>query len=249
MTVKASHAPSTTPSAIKQFSNFTRTGAGLEKTLRLIQALATIIIETSIDNETVRTWSTAKSQLALTRRFFRFFNFLDCFEQVFALLGSSSSSSSSSSVAEGFPTTLIELGRWTCLGLYFVLEDCTILHAMDVYPVSWNEPVIVEAYKFWFYALALSIVGALWGLVFASFSTSASAGKAQRHAKKGKSSKERQAEGSGPLMKRIVVDGCDLLIPGVFLGWIQVSEVVVGMAMVVSTLVAGRDIWIKAQQA
>ncbi|KAH1805644.1 hypothetical protein KXV31_009767 [Aspergillus fumigatus] len=120
---------------------------------------------------------------------------------------------------------------------------------MDVYPVSWNEPVIVEAYKFWFYALALSIVGALWGLVFASFSTSASAGKAQRHAKKGKSSKERQAEGSGPLMKRIVVDGCDLLIPGVFLGWIQVSEVVVGMAMVVSTLVAGRDIWIKAQQA
>ncbi|KAH1987104.1 hypothetical protein KXW29_006947, partial [Aspergillus fumigatus] len=52
MTVKASHAPSTTPSAIKQFSNFTRTGAGLEKTLRLIQALATIIIETSIDNET-----------------------------------------------------------------------------------------------------------------------------------------------------------------------------------------------------
>ncbi|KAH2921962.1 hypothetical protein KXW18_008838, partial [Aspergillus fumigatus] len=126
MTVKASHAPSTTPSAIKQFSNFTRTGAGLEKTLRLIQALATIIIETSIDNETVRTWSTAKSQLALTRRFFRFFNFLDCFEQVFALLGSSSSSSSSSSAAEGFPTTLIELGRWTCLGLYFVLEDCTI---------------------------------------------------------------------------------------------------------------------------
>ncbi|KAG2019567.1 hypothetical protein GB937_005116 [Aspergillus fischeri] len=247
MTVKAPHPPSATPSAIKQFSNFTRTGAGLEKTLRLIQALATIIIETSIDNETVRTWSTAKSQLALTRRFFRFFNFLDCFERVFALLGSSSGSSSSA--AEGFPTTLIELGRWTCLGLYFVLEDCTILHAMNVYPVYWNKPVIVEAYKFWFYALALSIVGALWGLVFASGSTSASAGKAQRDEKKGGSSKERKAGVSGPLIKRIVVDGCDLLIPGAFLGWIQVSEVVVGMAMVVSTLVAGRDIWIKAQQA
>lgn len=65
--------------------------------------------------------------LTLARRFFRFFNFLDCFEQVFALLGSSSSSSSTSSAAEGFPTTLIELGRWTCLGLYFVLEDCTIV--------------------------------------------------------------------------------------------------------------------------
>ncbi|GIK05597.1 hypothetical protein Aspvir_009710 [Aspergillus viridinutans] len=229
MAVKAPHPPTpSTPSPIKQFSNFTRTGAGLEKTLRLIQALATIVIETSIDNETVTTWSTAKSQLALTRRFFRFFNFLDCFERVYALLGSSSSSSA----ADRLPATLLELGRWTCLGLYFVLEDCTILHAMNVYPVYWNKPVLVEAYKFWFYALALSIVGALWGLLFDSGSTSASAGKKEQDEKKGGSSKERKVGGSGPLMKRIVVDGCDLLIPGVFLGWIQVSEVVVGMAMV-----------------
>jgi hypothetical protein len=122
---------------------------------------------------------------------------------------------------------------------------------MNVYPVYWNKPVIVEAYKFWFYALALSIVGALWGLLFARGSASgcASVDKAQQDEKKGGSTKKRKVEGSGPLMKRIVVDGCDLLIPGVFLGWIQASEVVVGMAMVVSTLVAGRDIWIKAQQA
>ncbi|RLL97304.1 hypothetical protein CFD26_105068 [Aspergillus turcosus] len=238
MAVKAPH-PTPSPSAIKQFSNFTRTAAGLEKTLRLIQALATIVIETSIDNETVTTWSTAKSQLALTRRFFRFFNFLDCFERVYSLLGGSG--------ADGVPTTLLELGRWTCLGLYFVLEDCTILHAMNVYPVHWNKPVLVEAYKFWFYALVLSIVGALWGLLFGSGSNSASGGKAQQDEKKGGSSKERKVATS-PLVKRIVVDSCDLFIPGVFLGWIQVSEVVVGMAMVVSTLVAGRDIWIKAQQ-
>jgi hypothetical protein len=121
---------------------------------------------------------------------------------------------------------------------------------MNVYPVYWNKPVIVEAYKFWFYALALSIVGALWGLLFASgsTSTSSSAGKVQKD-ERGGSTKERKVGSSGPLVKRIVVDGCDLLIPGVFLGWIQASEVVVGMAMVVSTLVAGRDIWIKAQQA
>lgn len=67
MAVKAPPPSPSTPSAIKQFSNFTRTGAGLEKTLRLIQALATIVIETSIDNETVTTWSTAKSQLALSQ--------------------------------------------------------------------------------------------------------------------------------------------------------------------------------------
>jgi hypothetical protein len=117
---------------------------------------------------------------------------------------------------------------------------------MNIYPVAWNKPVLVEAYKFWFYALALSIVGALWGLLFGS--ACASVGKAQQDEKKGGSSEERKVS-SSPLMKRIVVDGCDLLIPGVFLGWIRVSEVVVGMAMVVSTLVAGRDIWIKAQKA
>jgi hypothetical protein len=49
---------------------------------------------------------------------------------------------------------------------------------MNVYPVYWNKPVIVEAYKFWFYALALSIVGALWGLLFASGSTSTSSSAA-----------------------------------------------------------------------
>lgn len=127
-------------------------------------------------------------------------------------------------------------------------DECQ-LHAMNVYPVHWNKPVLVEAYKFWFYALALSIVGALWGLLFGSApaSDSASGGKVQQDEKKGGSSKERKVSAK-PLVKRIVVDGCDLLIPGVFLGWIQVSEVVVGMAMVVSTVVAGRDIWIKAQQ-
>ncbi|EAW06519.1 PEX11 domain protein [Aspergillus clavatus NRRL 1] len=223
------------PSALRQFSNFTHTQAGLEKTLRLIQSLAQVVIETSIGNATVKSWSIAKSQLALTRRFFRFFAFVDCFERVFALLGGAGD--------EGIPLRLIELGRWSCLGLYYVLEDCTLLHAMNVWRVSWGDSLLVEAYKFWFYGLALSILGACWGLLFP--------GKVKQSAKgawgKGKGKKVSSSAGSSVLVRRVVVDGCDLLIPGASLGWMAVSDLVVGMAMVVSTLVAGRDVWMKAQ--
>lgn len=44
-------------------------------------------------------------------------------------------------------------------------------------------------------------------------------------------------------MKRVLVDGCDLLIPGAFLGWFGLGDDAVGVAMVVSTVVSGRDIW------
>lgn len=55
------------PSLVQQFANFTKTTAGLEKTLRLIQALAQIIAEVSShDVMTAARWSTAKSQLALS---------------------------------------------------------------------------------------------------------------------------------------------------------------------------------------
>lgn len=55
----------TRPSKITQFANFTRTSAGLEKTLRLIQAVAQIATEVSIDRSVATQWGAAKGQLAL----------------------------------------------------------------------------------------------------------------------------------------------------------------------------------------
>ncbi|KAH8424866.1 PEX11 domain protein [Aspergillus melleus] len=226
------------PSKFTQFANFTRTSAGLEKTLRLIQAVAQIAAEVTIDRTVAKRWDAAKGQLALTRRFFRFFNFIDCFDRVSSLLGGNGSN-------EGVLTLLIELARWTCLGGYFLLEDLTILHAMNVHPTTWtwNRPVLEEAYKLWFYALSLSIVGALWSLLFVvGTNSSAKGGKKGGKKGAGKTGAGNQAL-RRTLLKRIVVDGCDLLIPGVFLGWVQVGDATVGAGMVVSTLVAGGDIW------
>ncbi|KAE8136019.1 peroxisomal biogenesis factor 11 [Aspergillus pseudotamarii] len=234
---------------LRQFANFTRTTAGLEKTCRLIQSLVHIAIELDITPRSTTTaqWQTARSQIALTRRFFRFFAFIDCFSQVYGLLGAAQ--------GQGLFMTLIEIGRWSCLGLYLVLEDLTILHALGVHPVAWNTPVLVEAFKFWFYSLTLSVLGAVLGLLFTSPS---SAGRKTGSNEKKKETKN--AEKTVPntddsqskaqrtaLMKRIVVDGCDLLIPGVFVGWMQISELVIGVTMVISTVVSGGDAWVKAQ--
>jgi hypothetical protein len=49
----------------KQLANFTNSSAGLDLTLRLIQALAQVAAEVCIDNATVMRCMTAKSQLAL----------------------------------------------------------------------------------------------------------------------------------------------------------------------------------------
>ena len=54
------------PSKLTQFANFTRTSAGLEKTLRLIQAVAQIAAEVTIDRTVAKRWGAAKGQLALS---------------------------------------------------------------------------------------------------------------------------------------------------------------------------------------
>ncbi|KAF9893195.1 hypothetical protein FE257_011618 [Aspergillus nanangensis] len=219
---------------VNQFSNFLRTSGGLEKTLRLLQATAQIVTQVSLDNVNATRWGMAKSQFALTRRFFRFFNFIDCFARVIGLLGGSSS--------DGLIVMMIDLARFSCLGLYFLLEDLTILHAMNIYLVEWNKPVLVEAFKFWFYALSLSIIGALWQLAFSPASKPKGKGKKAGSDKASVATAQRNV-----LVKRIIVDGCDLLIPGAFLGWIEFGDLQVGIAMVLSTLLSGADIWSRAQ--
>ncbi|KAJ9250759.1 hypothetical protein DTO280E4_1299 [Paecilomyces variotii] len=215
-------APSSSPGrTVKQFANFTNHGIGLEKTLRLVQALAQVGAEVLVDTdeELAKRCAIAKGQLALSRRYFRFFKFFECFERVTALLSTTGQNDS-------IHTTL-ELGKWSCLGIYLVMEDLTILDAMGVYSTSWSDWVLLEAHKFWFCALSLSLLGSLWMLLVAD--------------------KKASASKSSPWLKRIIIDGCDLLIPGSMVGWIAVSPLVVAMSMVASTLLAAQDIWTQAQ--
>lgn len=108
--------------------------------------------------------------------------------------------------------------------------------------MPWGDALQTEAYKFWFYGLSLSIAGGLWTLVSTAYARRDHA-KVKGSSSSSSSSKPGKRKWSATALKRVVVDGCDLLIPGAFLGWFRVGDDAVGVAMVVSTVISGRDIW------
>ncbi|KAJ5569483.1 peroxin-11B Pex11B-Penicillium chrysogenum [Penicillium hispanicum] len=223
---------------LSQFNRFVSSGAGLEKTLRLIQSVAQIAAVFTAGS-TAAQLTTAKLQLALSRRFFRYFGFIDSFQRVSALLGKG---------GMGTVAGWLELAKWTCFGLYFVLEDLTILHAMGVYAVPWEARVMREANQFWFYALSFSLLGSVYELLLAA-PAETSKPKGQRKKNGPRSEKAVPASTSkSALVKRVVVDSCDLLIPAELLDWMPTGDLVVGATMVVSTLVTAGDIWDRSKK-
>ncbi|KAJ5651446.1 uncharacterized protein N7484_005169 [Penicillium longicatenatum] len=229
-----------------KLTRFVNNGAGLEKTLRMIQSVAQIAAVFTVGSTAVQL-TTAKLQLALTRRFFRFFGFLQSFERVSTLL---------SNGGIGSVAGWIDLAKWTCFSLYFVLEDLTILHAMGVYAVPWEEQVMREANTFWFYAISLSILGSVYALLFSGASgqkAKSKDGKKNINEKNGKTEKVGKAEKPAPgvnasaLMKDLVVDGCDILLPVTLLGWYHPGDLVVGGTMALSTWLTGSSIWAQSE--
>lgn len=112
---------------------------------------------------------------------------------------------------------------------------------MGVYVVPWEERVMREANQFWFYALSLSLLGAIYALL-----SPPKASKSQDEKKKKGKKTETAAPttvNSSALVKQIVVDSCDLLIPAELLDWYPTGDLVLGVTMVLSTLLTGQDIW------
>lgn len=114
---------------------------------------------------------------------------------------------------------------------------------MGVYLVPWEERVMREANQFWFYALSFSLLGALYALS----SRSPSQGRNGKKKRSGRKTEKAVTGDSSALVKQIVVDGCDLLIPAQLLKWMPTGDFVVGMTMVVSTVLTGREIWRAAE--
>lgn len=97
---------------------------------------------------------------------------------------------------------------------------------MNIWLVDWYIPVLMEGNKFWFYAICISIARTLAEFWMGE-------------------SKRKKTE-SKLLLERLLVDLCDLTLPGSFLGWIPLGDFGVGVAMVVSTIVASREMWVRA---
>lgn len=114
----------------KQVVYFVRTVPGLERTLRLVQSLAQVVTEVASSQRQPRTaakYASLRGQLALARRYFRFFNFIDSFDRAYHLLVPRQRSDSESKVVRA-----LDFGKWSALGIYVVLEDMTIVSPLPV---------------------------------------------------------------------------------------------------------------------
>ncbi|PVH85930.1 hypothetical protein DL98DRAFT_583018 [Cadophora sp. DSE1049] len=222
-------------------SRFVGNAAGLEKTLRLLQSCSQVVAAHSLP-VAAAPWLQARSQLALGRRYLRFLKFIDAFALAFEAF-----SKHSGIVA------VLEFGKWSCMGMFLFLESCTILDAMDIYHSNWAAGLFVEAMKFWFYSLTLGMFLALhelWGLSGqGSVMRKGNKGEDEKFGKKAEQDQESRARQRSlkrwNVVKKIVIDGCDLSIPGSITGWLRVSSSNVGMLCIVSTVLAGYDIWDK----
>jgi peroxin-11B len=131
---------------------------------------------------------------------------------------------------------------------------------MGITTASWGPRVTQESNKFWFYALSISILLSLYHLwTAASLFEKPAASTTTKEVETKPSEKEssRQLAGHKPAVKttpkvdtsqvykQLIIDCSDLFIPGAIVGWIPADPVVVGVAMAISSIVAGRDIWIK----
>lgn len=123
---------------------------------------------------------------------------------------------------------------------------------MGVYAVPWEERVMREANTFWFYAISFSLLGSIYALLFSGAveqKSKSKDGEKKINEKTGKTEKIQKVEKPAPgvstsvLLKQIVVDGCDILLPVTLLGWYHPGDLVVGGTMVLSTLLTGSKIW------
>lgn len=123
---------------------------------------------------------------------------------------------------------------------------------MNVFLVSWHTPVLLEANKFWFYAIVMAIARTASDIFFGPVTPSTQNGSVNAVKKKD----ERPDITSPPdpvpspvsLLNRLIIDSLDLTIPGSLLGWIPVSEMGVAMAMLASTILVWPTAWSKAQR-
>jgi hypothetical protein len=114
------------------------------------------------------------------------------------------------------------------------------MDAMEIWSTTWALTLLLEANKFWFYSLTFSLASCFLQLYRLRFVSAAIGNSGSIPASNTM---------SRLLAKQILTDACDLLIPGSITGWARTSPAIVGLATVVSTLLASEEIWCRVQKA
>ncbi|KAM5433657.1 hypothetical protein McanMca71_003342 [Microsporum canis] len=237
-----------------QFSRYINSSPGIENTLRLLQFSCVVV--GSLSGVSSSPWSRAGSQFALGRRYFRYFKFIDYFENAWTAytLNENTASHKGGSIA-----STLEFCKWGLLGVYLLLEGVTIFDALGVQKTAWGDRALLESNRFWLYALVFSLLSTLWQMFQLYRDAKTPAAQKIKQKPNVKSSQKPSTEGkqttssadftvtNQALVKDIIITSCDILIPGYLVGWIPISALMMGSAAVVSTLLVGRDRWTQVQ--
>ncbi|KAK1463285.1 AoPex11B [Colletotrichum melonis] len=156
-----------------QFVAFASDSAGLERILRGLQALTAIfsaypslvaLALLDADPPILEALGPLRGHLNLTRRFIRFFWFLNSFGtsyNLFTSISSSPSSPAKKSQGVGLEAWL-DIIKFTLLGLYGGLESLTLPDLLGVPQIAYfgaerTRALNVEAQRFWLLALAAGV--------------------------------------------------------------------------------------------
>ncbi|OAP60702.1 hypothetical protein AYL99_05704 [Fonsecaea erecta] len=187
--------------------------------------------------------------------------------QSFAASGTSQNKSAEQSqppAAQSSIHFLLIVSKWSLLGMYLFMEMFTIVDAVLGTWRPWAVTTQTEALKFWFYALSVSAALDLYELLFVYSDSALSKNNQSADQKQTTSttvektneksvaqpnereqSKARHAQSAKrrAVFRQLVIDSCDLLIPGTAVGWFRIDPVTVGVAGSVSALLGGSDVW------
>ncbi|KAI1801301.1 peroxisomal biogenesis factor 11 [Daldinia bambusicola] len=263
----------------EQFVRFTTDSVGLERIFRLFQSIVQILSNFALPFDLLLqlfTFTTEKTpspattrvvlktlnqRLALARRFFRLFRFLDSFNAAQKLSSKLSATQDKKGAApRGFVSRVhpwIDVFAKTFMGMYLLLEASTIVDALQVpglaiWTAERERTISIEAQRFWLFSLVCSAVYNVLEISFTiSASPPASTGKSAASEKKaGGSQEKRKLERKREVSTKVYKLGrgataslLDIFLPGTVVGWVKAEPGTVGLAMFVTTILTMMDVW------
>lgn len=243
---------------LQSVARFTNDATGIEKTLKFVQSFSQVaqsLVASSLPKEAAQ-WETAKNQANLARRYFRLFKWIDCWTLAYNQFDSyqgrptnQEKEGSKQSAKVDNIKFILTVSKWSLLGIYLFMEMFTITDAMLITSNSWAPGLQMEALKFWFYSLAVSVLLGVYELFLLE---SAPVEATTQTPEKGEEEDKERRQASSPdlraakrraIQKRIVADSCDMSIPAAVVGWIPLPPVATGVAGSISAILGGSDVW------
>lgn len=120
---------------------------------------------------------------------------------------------------------------------------------------AWGHTLQLEANRCWFWAICASILICCYQLLQTPGESRATTGTPKDTSTTTEGEKlpdTRQTERSEEIhymsiCRQLLIDGCDLIIAGSSVGWVSADEVRVGTAYMISSAVAGQQLWERVQ--